>query len=366
MAGELALPVLPFEAATRKLIAPMSGLAFTPGSAASGKSQDNIPPSGLLARIHLSITAVATVTLNAGTAALDWSGPWSSLSKIRVTTPGGLDQFALSGFATYLQNIIERYQREFESAQVATAPSNFAARVYVAPTAAGANTWEFGLTIPVALNEREALGLLMMQNSASAFQLQCEFNTTGYSTTAGQAPVLVTGAAVVAYTGTITPVIESFAVPEDRDIPLPPADFAHTYKEFTRSISGVGEMEVPITDRYRFLSILHHVVMNNTPNSADVDSIALSFSSTFKPTVEPNRMKLRRQHEMYGRALPNGVFVHDFLNQGIPNFGTFRDTVQGEKVSDLKSLITVGSGATLGTNASRVLTVTRQLQYLSK
>lgn len=366
MAGELALPVMPFEAATRKLVSPMSGLPFTPGAAASGKSQDNIPPSGLLARIHLSISAVATVTLGGGTAAVDWSGPWSSISKVRVTTPGGLDQFALSGFATYLQNVIEQYQREFEAAQVGAAPTNFANREYAVPVIAGANTWEFGLTIPVALNEREALGLLMMQNAASAFQLSVEFNSSGYSLTAGQAPVLVTGAATVTYTGTITPIIESFAVPEDRAIPLPPADFAHTYKEFTQTIGGVGDQTIAITDRFRFLSIAHFVVMNSQPNTQDIDTVALSFSSTFKPEVWPIRAKVRRQHQIYGRSLPNGLVVHDFLNQGFPNFGTLRDTVEGQKVSDLKSIITVNSAATLGTNASRILTVTRHLQYLAK
>lgn len=364
MAGEMALPVLPFEDATRKVRNPMSTLTYAPGAGGVQRVQADIPPSGLLARLYCHVTATNTIVLGGGTAALDWSGPWSSITKIRTVSPGGLEQFSLSGFAAYLQNTIERYSFVPEEARVTAAPSHFAARVYTAGVASGANTWEFGFVIPVALNEREAIGLLLMQNSSSAFQLVFEYISAMYSTTAGQAPVLVTGAATAAISGgTITVVPETFTVPDDPGVPLPPADYAHTYREYYKAIASVGaDLDVPLTDQHRFISILHHVVMNNQPNSADVDFLKLQYSSSFVPYIVPNRVQLELQHKAYGRALPNGVFVHDFMNQGLVNYGTARDWVDGSRVSDLRSFLTVASTATLGTNASRVLTITRQLQ----
>lgn len=363
MAGELAIPMLPFERATRKVRVPMTTLAFTPGSGASPRVQADIPPSGLLSRLYLHFTATTTVTLGGGTLAVDWSGPWSSVSKFRIQAPGGLEQTALSGLAAKLQNLIENYKYVLEEPGVASVgvPANFASRVYTVPVAAGANTWEFGLELPVALNEREAIGLLMMQNSSSAFQFIAEFNSAAYSLTAGQAPTLVTGAATCTISGTLNIVVETFTVPDDPKVDLPPADYAHTYREYYKTIGGTGDLDIPITDQHRFLSIMHHVVINNQPDSLNVDTLKLQFSSSFSPTIIPNRTQLYLQHKVYGRALPDGVFVHDFVSQDQVNSGSSRDWVDGSKVSDLRSFVTINAGAAPGAG-SRVLTVTRQLQ----
>lgn len=363
MPGELSIPMLPFERATRKTRQPMTTLTYAPGSAATPRVQTDIPPSGLLARLYLHFTATTTVTLGGGTAAVDWSGPWSSISKLRIQAPGGLEQTALSGFAAYLQNIIETYKYVFEEPGVASVnvPSNFASRVYAVPVNAGGNTWEFGLELPVAINEREALGLLMMQNSSSAFQFIGEFNPTVYSTTAGVAPILVTGAATATISGNLQIVVESFTVPDDPNVPLPPAEFAHTYREYYKGFTSTGDIDVAITDQHKFLSIMHHVAINSTPDSGNVDYLKLQFSSSFSPFIVPNRVQLYLQHKEYGRALPNGVFVHDFFNQDAPNFGSQRDWVDGQKVSDLRSFVTINSGAA-PSSGSRILTVTRQLQ----
>jgi hypothetical protein len=240
-------------------------------------------------------------------------------------------------------------------------PANFASRVYSAGVSAGANTWNFGLRMKVQLNERELVGLLMMQNSSSAFQFIGEWNPLAYSTTAGQSPILVTGAATATIVGTLAVVVNSFTVPDDPNIPLPPADFAHTYSEQYQSITGTGDMNIAITDQHRFLSIAHHVQINNQPDSLNVDMLKLQFSSSFSPIVIPNRNQLWDQHELYGRALPDGLFVHDFVSQDLVNNGNSRDWVDGQKVSDLRSFLTINAGAAPAAG-SRVLTILRKVQ----
>jgi hypothetical protein len=73
------------------------------------------------------------------------------------------------------------------------------------------------------------------------------------------------------------------------------------------------------------------------------------------------------QHQLFRfhRDLPLGVFTYPLFDQGWPGFGDERDLVNGRATSELQSILTVASAATLGTNASRINTITRQLVKLT-
>jgi hypothetical protein len=277
----------------------------------------------------------------------------------------GTDVYNTSGFGSYLQAIAfgPGKNNQPDSHGLAATISTLSEQVYQAPVAAGANTWDFGNTIPVALNDMSELGLILLQNEVTSVALALEYANAIYSTTAGVAPVLVTGAATVTLTGTVTPLLETFMVPVD-PAARPDLGWLHQILESRQVVAATGDNTINLIRENIYLGIVLYMLLANTRNGTDLDRLRLVLNASDTPYDFYKRQLIQLQRYRYGRDLPLGTFFIDLFNQGIPGLGDERDAPNGKATSELQLIATIATGATI-TATSTLNTITRQMVRLA-
>jgi hypothetical protein len=317
---------------------------------ASGRDSQTIPRVGYLARLHVSFTGSLNVVLGGGTAALDALGPWNAINRVRVAANAGQDIYSTSGYGCFLVNMAMMRPFPYQPDTSVISPAlGYAARVFAAPTASGANVWDWGFTIPIAVNDESELGLILLQNDLAVTTFALEFNQV-FSLTALQAPVLVTGAATATLTGVFTPTVEYFAVPAGGPALQPDITWLHQVIEFTQPIAAVGDNQINHIRDNTYLGIIYQMLLNNAQDTLDLDRLRFVANQSDTPYDFTNRALLRLQRLRYGHDLPVGVFYLDLFHNGVPAFAGERDTFNGRSVSELASILTINSGATIGSN----------------
>jgi hypothetical protein len=339
---------------TRQRMLPWNTVPYVGGQ----PSSQPLARVGYLARIHWHFTGVLTVTLGGGTAALDVLGPWNTANRIRLIANSGQDVFSTTGYGAYLVEIT-RGPRGFAPQDSGFYNPAYNVRTYAAATAAGANNWEWGLTLPVALNEESEFGLILLQNDLSQMQLTFEWNALVTSLTPTVAPVLVTGAATATLTGNVVPEVESFTVPADIKS-QPDISVVHQTLEVTQPVATVGDNVVNLFRTDTYIDLIHFLQLNNAPNTLDIDRWRLQFNVSDTPYDFANRVGLQIQRRRYGMDLPTGVVTYPLFDQGFAGFGDERDVVNARATSEFQSIVTIASTATLGSNA-RLSTIIRKL-----
>lgn len=351
----------PFGKNTRQNFRNMNTFTYATG----GRETQPIPRTGYLARIHWHFDGTLTVTLGGGTAAVDALGPWNALNRVRLQANSGTDVYNTSGYGAYLQEIAfaEGVNAQPDDSGLPTDPS-YSGNVFQAAASSGANTWDFGATIPVALNDMSELGLIMLQNEVTSVAVALEYASAIYSTTALQAPVLVTGAATATLTGTVTPMVETFMVPVE-PAARPDIGWIHQILEAKQSVGATGDNAINLIRENLYVGVLLYFIANNALNTTAIDRLRLVLNQSDTPYDFYLTQLLQLQRRRYHRDLPLGTFFLDLFYQGIPGLGDERDILNGKATSELQLIPTVATGTTLGTNASSLNYITRQLVRLT-
>jgi|SRR5579859_3015817 len=294
-----------------------------------GTTSINLPKTGLLASINLAIRGSISGTLSAPNAL----GFASILNRVRLTLNSGIDIFNVSGagFHYLLRNSIGS---EFIDP---TGQSN----ATVAVTAAAFN---LDMIIPVAINERDPLGLLLLQNEQTLLTLNIDWNADAN---------VATGATV---TATATPYIELFTVPVD-PADYPPLSIVHQILEDQQAVSGSGDFAYNWPRGNTYLQVLHGFGMGAAgADNFSKFAVRVNQSDYLQNTDIPYLdMEYRR---FRGRARNAGTIFCDLLaTSGLGNFGLTRDVFNSALVTDLASVITT-------TGAGTLFSVRRQLVVL--
>lgn len=351
---------MPFNRATRQNFLRAPSIAYTAGDTVTSR----IPPVGLLKRIILLFAGTMTITLGGGTATLGAEAPFSLIQRLRLTANGNTALFDTGGYGAMIASLFSAYgfsglggrPRIPDSATVpgpaATAMSaaNFAAGVN-----AGANTWRFGLEIPLGLSDdwRDPIGLILAAAPDTVLQLEVTWGATLYSTTASRnVPVTVTGAAVAALTNaSIIPFIEFFTVPA-LEADYPDLRRLHTWQEIgPQPITAVGDQDVVMPRGNTLMRVIHNVWTNTAADGTNVSDLELRFNQNEVPIKVTRQFLAYVQRQRLARDLPDGIYVHDLWNTGTP-----RDAVNTLNLNEVTSRLTIGAGATIaGTSDIRTL-----------
>jgi hypothetical protein len=346
-----------FETATRQNLRPINQMDYV----SAGRVAQSLPRVGYLARLYLHFSGTATVALGGGTATLSTKGPWNTWSRIRVLANQGTDIFNVSGYGAYLLELISMYRRDPQrSPDLAAAYAG--AYLFGAAVASGANVWEFGLGIPIVPNERDMAGILLLQSEMLTTQLVLEY-ATAYGLVSQDFPVVTTGAATVTLVGTSYPELEIFTVPAAPG-DQPPLTTLHQTLELVQPIAATGDQVVNLLRANTYMKLIHVVELNGALDTVDVGRLQFRYNNSETPYDLSLRHQLQLQRRRYGTDLPVGSFVWDFFNQGLTNFGGGRDFVDGSSVAELQSIVSINTGATLGSGNNQLRTISEQLVNL--
>jgi len=356
--SRLSIPSLtPFDAATRQTKRSYGSISLPSGSGVPF----SMPKTGFLGKITLNLAGTMTVTLGGGTAVLDTLlGPWGILNRIILSINGSKQVYNTDGLMSYgLLNTLGQGLTPNDGLN--PTPEGHAASVYAAGVAAGANVWALPFVIPVAPNDDELLGGFI--NMYDALQASLTLTTPGamYSTVAGVAPILVTGAAVASFAGNANVTAETFDIPSEQLGAVPPGGFLHVVNQAQQGVSNTGEQTIKIENDGVYLQILHHLGLNGAGTSTNFDRLALGSQFSYKHYDMEKAFVLWEQRMRYKRDLPAGFLDHALFYQGLVNLGGWRDVFDAATVADFRSFLTISSGATLGTNPT-IRTLTRILE----
>jgi len=315
-----------FVANTRRKIIQLPQLSRPVGG---GTSFINLPKTGLLAVLHLAIRGTISGTLTVPNAL----GMASIITRTRVTLNSGIDLVNLSG-GGYHYGLREMIGSEYIDALGQTN----------ARSAVTATAFNIDEVIPIAINDRDPLGLIMLQNEQTLVTLYVDWNADAN---------VATGATI---TATVTPYLELFTVPVDPQ-DYPPLNIVHQILEDQQQVAATGDFTYNWPRGNTYLQIFHGLGIGAAgSDSFSRYQLRVNQSDYLQNTDIPYLdVEFRAKR---GRARPaGGVFVDLLASSGLGNFGLTRDVFNSALVTDLASVITATATGTL-------YTVRRQLVVL--
>jgi len=299
-----------------------------------GTTSVELPRSGILGRIWVQVSVTVAGTLSAPNAL----GVPSVIRRIRLSLNNGIDVYNTSG-AGY-QYLV----REFIDNYGDASPQSSRAAVTAA-------TFVLDFIIPVMLNLRDPMGVLMLQNEQTLASLIIDWEADA---------VVATGATV---TATATPVLQVFEVPQDQEN-WPPFNMIHAIIEDQQAISGAGEFTYQWPRGNTYLGV-YHLLNGTTYTQARLRAQQSIFYKDHAPAdqraIFNNLNNQGRDMSLAGTAITgfnNRVFWDLMGTDGLGSFGTVRDVINSAALTDLASVITCAGAGTL-------FSVRRQIIYLT-
>lgn len=300
---------------TRRKIVQLPTMSAPTGG---GVVQTTLPKTGLLSKIYLAISVTIAGSLSSPNAL----GVASAIPRIRLTLNSGLDLYNTSmvGYS-YLLNELLGLETGL--------PSNNQGR-----TAVTATTFALDMVIPVAMNDRDPIGYLMLQNEQTIANLSLEF---------AAGATVATGATV---TATIKPYLELFTVPVDmRD--WPPLNAAHQILEDSQAVPAAGQFVYNWPRGNTYLQVAHGLGVGASGSDLFTQAAIRVNQSDYLQQTDTGF--LTSEHWwLRNRTRPAGGIYFDLMGTtGLGNFGSTRDMFNSALVTDLATVITASNSGTL-------------------
>jgi hypothetical protein len=309
---------MPFETATRLRTRVLPTLTKPSGG---GVTQIDLPQSGYLGWITLNITGSISGTLSSPNPL----GLASVIRRVRVITNTGLDLVNISGpgYHYLLRDMVFGTHDPVPQSN--------------ARNAVATGSFNLDMVIPIALNVRDPVGLVLLQNKDFTVTLVVEWETD---------TTVATGATV---TATCVPVVYLFEVPprpEDR----PDISVAHVIYEDSTAIPAAGDFEYRWQRTNVYLGV-YHLLTGTTYSRARLRVQEGIFLEEHTPDTMRQRFASLTGRDMNLSGALTGYsqrIFWDFLgSDGLGVFGSVRDVIDGSRLTDLTSVITAAGSGTL-------------------
>lgn len=275
--------------------------------------------------------------------------PYTLINRLQVVINGNQTVWSTSGVGAYLQNITNAINYVMDQPGNSAAPFS----VGTAVSAAGAdNDVIFTLKLNVSINDRDTIGLIQLQNDATALKVQVE--------AAGPGALMTDTDITSTLSGVWEILTETFTIPAEPEN-RPVLAFLHQVIEqgYPINNNGVNSQLLQRGNTYRRL--INFLQLNGQPADA-LERLSLTYNQTTTHYDMFGSSFKVLQRERYGRDLPAGAYVWDLTYQGIPNMpGNRRDLIDSSRISELMQRVTVADSAVLGANNNRLSIVSDQL-----
>lgn len=286
--------------------------------------QITLPKTRILSKVTLEVSAVVNVA-GSGDIKLPFMYPYSILRRVALDANNGFSPFVVSGVDLALYNLSQLNSHTYMPQSV-----DKSGVCYYSTVQAGKNAEiNFSLDLPVTLNDRDLIGLILLQNEQSniTVSIDVEDMNRAFGTHEGVTCSLVSLS--------VTPVIETFSIPNIKEA-IP--DFSLIKLVHSRNDNVIqGQNTVKLTCGTVYRKMFFYITDENGAAIDDTDligNIELVFSQSDIPyNITPLALRHRAEKQL-GFKLPKGVYMFDFSNQGIPNLGGARDYINSKGLSE--------------------------------
>jgi len=330
---------------TRQHIQALPAKPWTEGATVSFE----IPKARLLAKIKLLISGIITVTHATETAFVPVANaPFPLVKKIEVNLNNGFSPYVVSGVQAYIMNLLGSHGSSVSPVTGTNTVTNASRAKNVlgltASSTGAANRVQMIIDLPIALNDRDPAGLIMLQ----APDVLVNVNVTMGDILADLFSV-TTGMTVALTDATVQPVIETFSIPAPMEA-RPDLSILKLVQGRTETIAAAGTkvIALPTGNMYRKLAVW---LKDSSGGEADGDlstDFKIKLNTADMPYSIPHRVLAEINNQDYGLTLPAGVFVFDFSkNSGIPNFGTPRDYIDTAQLTQFELEFTAATAGSV-------------------
>lgn len=319
-----------FAMATRQNLQMMATQSTTTGASTVSFT---LPKARLLSKIILDFEIKFTAKHASSTSlpVMNKFTPFKLVRRISLSLNDGFQPYVVSGTELAMLNMISRSGATYVLDNISNSDVN--AYGYWLDKGASAtgkeNTVHFTLEMPITLNDRDAISMLLLQNAETVADLIIDFanagdmfkNATGYTFDITKASV--------------TPLLETFSIPASTEA-FPDLSVLKLTTGRNETFMGAGQHTLKLNTGtiYRRL-VLYFTDENGEPiEDSDITSnINLVFNTADTNYSVTPRMLRMLNTTYYGYTLPKGMFVFDMTFQGTPNMGGTRDYIDTERLT---------------------------------
>lgn len=270
---------------------------------------------------------------------LDIFAPYRLIRRISLDLNNGFAPYMVSGVDCAMLNMIHRHNSKFltdvstvfdagETKDLSNAYGSWSNKG--ASTDGKTNHIRFCLEMPVTINDREPIGIILLQNDTTNVRLTIDFaNGMDMLNFADgfEAEILCCK---------VSPCVETFSIPGNTDC-FPDISVIKLTHAITNTHLGMGEHIIKIDTGYIYRRILLYFTDENghpIDNEDIVSNLSLVFNQAdTNYSVSPSMLRLINTKH-YGYTLPKGMYVFDFAYQGIPGLSGTRDYMDTEKLTE--------------------------------
>ena len=294
----------------------------------STSMQFTLPKARLLSNIFVKVKAKIKVAhANATTLANTTLAPYRIIRRYSLDLNNGFSPYSISGDGLALSNMIQpNANMILDKSAYFDCPENFKASV-----AGTENEFMFTVQLPVTLNPRDPVGLILLQSEQTVTDLRLDIGNPVEMYTEGAEGYTIDLVSLEAM-----PMLETFSIPANSNA-FPDLSVLKLVQDRTDTLTSAGQQIVKLSTGtiYRKL-ILFITDEDGKPATADyvTSNLELVFNQAdCNYSINPDMLRAKNAFDL-GHAIPDGVFVFDFSNQGMPNFGGTRDYIDTEKLTE--------------------------------
>lgn len=275
------------------------------------------------------------------------------IKQLRLSVNAGFNPYQISGAMLALKNKID----SFKSNLLDTDVYKTELLENVVSVAGATNKIRFTLEMPCTVNDRDAIGLIMLQDEQTIVQLQMDCDTL--------VAALMTDIDVVtsAVNITITPIIESYSIPS---IPtaIPDYTILKMVNQMVLNVVSAGDMTIPLQTALTYRKLFLYIASDAefTPMAdANIAAFKLAFNQANTPySVTADFVRYKNKKDYQG-SLPVGCYCFDFSEQGIANMGGAKNYIDTERMTQFDLTV---SFANITGNTNYVYVVAEKLARL--
>ncbi|MGE7114936.1 cytoplasmic protein [Lysinibacillus sp. NPDC047702] len=292
-----------------------------------------LPKSRLLSKIWLEVEAEFIIKSEMSQLSTKLS-PLEVLRRVEVNLNNGFSPFILSGRDLHLytmnrQNPVTfgNFSTYFNEKKVNHIETQKTADLDKP------NKMKFMCMLPLTLNDRDAVGLVLLQNEETVVNVNIDV---------GQIKDVFipnnTSDEVIFKSMVITPMLETYTIPPS---PLAFPDLSVLKivqsKEETFNANTTQTVKLNTGTIYRKMVMYFEDEHGRPVKEADfIGNMELVFNTADVPfSIKPSILRAKNAIETYSNEkFEDGVYLFDFSNQGLPNLGGSRDYIDTERLTE--------------------------------
>ena len=205
------------------------------------------------------------------------------------------------------------------------------------------NVIEFCIQLPLTLNKRDTTGLILAQNQTTLINARFDVTATGLNMFR---ELEKDGFTMEIKKVEVEAMTETFSIPSNPN-GRPDISAIKLCIGRTDSITSGGQHIIKMVTGSIYRKMIMYIT-DEAGKPIDPDFITSNIEVLFNQAdvnyaISPAMLRALNNFE-YGFELPKGVFVLDFSNNGVPNYGGSRDLIDSGNLSELWVRFTTTEG----------------------